>query len=279
MQISGTNNVEVAAGLKIQANDTDQKSQTATEIDSGVEKVDVVASVNTDKVSLSADAKQLAASSAEKSENNLKDAKGKAEKSEDSDNPAKVQKEQAEKAEERQNTEKVQHLSERDREVRVHEQTHAAIAGAYASAPSYTYEKGPDGRMYAVEGEVSIDTSPESTPEATIKKAEIIQRAALSVAEPSAADRSVAARARVMAVNAQAEILQQEQQNPEAVDKADKTEVASTTNQADAKETESEKSSEPKIATENRTAEVNQRLVETGMLRKIEPGTLLSNQT
>ncbi|MGK0495872.1 putative metalloprotease CJM1_0395 family protein, partial [Neptuniibacter pectenicola] len=85
-------------------------------------------------------------------------------------------------------------LAKRDREVKAHEQTHASIGGAYASAPSYTYERGPDGRMYAVEGEVKIDTSPiPNDPEATLEKAEIIQRAALSVSEPSSADRAAAA--------------------------------------------------------------------------------------
>jgi hypothetical protein len=49
-------------------------------------------------------------------------------------------------------------LARRDREVRAHEQAHAAVGGSYAGAPSYTYSRGPDGQRYAVGGEVSIDT-------------------------------------------------------------------------------------------------------------------------
>jgi len=113
---------------------------------------------------------------------------------------------------ERQELEQTRELAQRDREVRAHEQAHAAIGGQYASAPSYTYQRGPDGRLYAVEGEVKIDTSPiPNDPQATLEKAETIQRAALGVAEPSSADRAAAADARAMAAEARAEILQQEQ--------------------------------------------------------------------
>ena len=69
-------------------------------------------------------------------------------------------------------------LSARDREVRAHEQAHKAVAGSYGGAIHYEYERGPDGNRYAVGGEVSIDTAPESSPEATLAKARVIQRAA-----------------------------------------------------------------------------------------------------
>lgn len=114
---------------------------------------------------------------------------------------------------ERRELEQTRELSKRDREVRAHEQAHAAIGGQYASAPSFTYERGPDGRLYAVEGEVKIDTSPiPNDPEATLEKAETIQRAALGVAEPSPADRAAAADARAMAADARAELLRQDEQ-------------------------------------------------------------------
>ncbi|WP_415893456.1 putative metalloprotease CJM1_0395 family protein [Neptuniibacter sp. PT8_73] len=118
----------------------------------------------------------------------------------------------SEQAQEQQELEITRDLAKRDREVRAHEQAHASIGGQYTSAPSYTYERGPDGRLYAVAGEVKIDTSPvPNDPQATLEKAEIIQRAALGVAEPSAADRAAAADARAMAAEARAEILQQEE--------------------------------------------------------------------
>lgn len=91
----------------------------------------------------------------------------------------------------------VDELKRRDLEVRQHEAAHAAAAGPHASGgPSYEYETGPDGKRYAVGGEVRIDTSPvEGDPAATIAKMEQIRAAALAPADPSGQDRSVAARA------------------------------------------------------------------------------------
>jgi len=111
----------------------------------------------------------------------------------------------------------VQALSKRDQEVRTHERTHAAIGGQHASAPSFSYERGPDGQLYAVEGEVRIDTSAVSgDPKATLEKAEVIIRAALSVAEPSTQDRQVASDARMMAAEARAEMLKGDESLEEA---------------------------------------------------------------
>ena len=86
-------------------------------------------------------------------------------------------------------------LAARDREVRSHEQAHAAVGGQYAGAPRYELERGPDGVSYAVGGEVSIDVSPAATPQETILKMQIVRRAALAPSEPSPQDRSVAAKA------------------------------------------------------------------------------------
>lgn len=103
---------------------------------------------------------------------------------------------------------KLLELSKRDREVRAHEAAHAAVGGRYAGAPSLSYETGPDGRRYAVAGEVSIDVSPvKGDPAATMKKADIIYRAALAPAQPSAQDRNVAAKAAQMKIEARAELL------------------------------------------------------------------------
>ena len=100
-----------------------------------------------------------------------------------------------------------QQLASRDREVRAHEQTHASIGGAYAGAPSFDFTSGPDGQLYATSGQVSIDTSAiENNPEATLEKAQIIIRAALSVSEPSAADRKIAAEAKSLAMRALSDI-------------------------------------------------------------------------
>ncbi|WP_299482531.1 putative metalloprotease CJM1_0395 family protein [uncultured Roseibium sp.] len=103
----------------------------------------------------------------------------------------------------------VQELAKRDREVRAHEQAHARVGGAYAGAPSYTFQQGPDGKRYAVGGEVQIDTSKEKSPQETIRKMQIVIRAALAPAEPSSQDLKVAQLARSQLSEAQAESRQE----------------------------------------------------------------------
>lgn len=102
----------------------------------------------------------------------------------------------------------VEQLKNRDREVRAHEQAHLAAAGSYArGGPRYDYESGPDRKRYAVGGEVSIDTSPVAgDPEATIRKAQVVRRAAQAPAEPSPQDRRVAAEAGRMEAQARQEL-------------------------------------------------------------------------
>jgi hypothetical protein len=91
----------------------------------------------------------------------------------------------------------VDELKEVDRKVRAHEAAHLAAAGGLAtSGASYSYATGPDGKRYAVGGEVKIDTSPvKGNPQATIQKMEQVKRAALAPADPSGQDRSVASAA------------------------------------------------------------------------------------
>ena len=98
----------------------------------------------------------------------------------------------------------LQELKARDREVRAHEMAHLTAAGAYArGGPSYDYKRGVDGQQYAVGGHVNIDKSPvPGNPEATLRKAEAVSRAALAPAEPSPQDRHIAAEAMAMATEA-----------------------------------------------------------------------------
>ncbi|MBN8183843.1 putative metalloprotease CJM1_0395 family protein [Roseibium aggregatum] len=102
----------------------------------------------------------------------------------------------------------VDKLKQRDQEVRAHEQAHARVGGAYAGAPSYTFQQGPDGKRYAIGGEVQIDTSRERTPEATIRKMQVVIRAATAPADPSSQDLKVAQQARAQISEAQAEVRQ-----------------------------------------------------------------------
>jgi hypothetical protein len=80
------------------------------------------------------------------------------------------------------------------------------VAGEFAGAIHLEFTTGPDGQQYAVGGEVKIDTAPiAGDPEATIEKMRTIQAAALAPANPSAADRAVAAKAAQMAIEARVE--------------------------------------------------------------------------
>ena len=92
--------------------------------------------------------------------------------------------------------------------VKAHEATHIAIAGPYAQgAPQLMYAIGPDGARYAVGGSVKVDLQPvPGDPEATLRKADAVMRAAIGPGEPSAADMRIAAEAYRMALQARREI-------------------------------------------------------------------------
>lgn len=129
----------------------------------------------------------------------------------------------------------LQKLQKRDTEVKAHEQAHKAVAGHHAAGgPSYTYEIGPNGKRFAVGGEVPIDLSKEATPEETILKMQIIARAAMAPANPSSADRRIAARAAMIANQARGE-LQTEQSGSTA--KNNKAEDVDTSNDANTTKT------------------------------------------
>lgn len=102
----------------------------------------------------------------------------------------------------------ISELSARDAEVKRHEQAHAAIGGSVTGAPSYEYRKGPDGKSYAVSGEVSVDVSPVAgDPEATIRKMQKVHAAALAPVNPSTQDIKVAATASKIILQAQSELM------------------------------------------------------------------------
>ncbi len=152
---------------------------------------------------------------------------GSAQSNPESDQPEKTNKSRSQQAENKDETRKdfasstgidgepltasdkllLQKLRQIDISVRAHERAHLAAAGGIAvSGASFTTKRGPDGRTYAVGGEVRIDTSPESTPEATAAKMQRIRAAALAPADPSPQDRSVASQASKVMVQAQMEI-------------------------------------------------------------------------
>ncbi len=99
----------------------------------------------------------------------------------------------------------LQQLIKTDQEVRAHEQAHIAASGGLAtSGPNYVYVTGPDGKLYAVGGDVNVDVSPvPNNPDATIQKMDTVIRAALAPAQPSTQDYTVASQAQMAIIQAQ----------------------------------------------------------------------------
>ncbi|HLP76075.1 MAG TPA: putative metalloprotease CJM1_0395 family protein [Candidatus Paceibacterota bacterium] len=93
-------------------------------------------------------------------------------------------------------------LAARDREVRIHESQHLAAAGAMASGVEYEYERGPDGKMYAVGGKVRMTVSSSRSPEEALDKARQLRAAASAPSDPSGQDMSVMAKASQMEAEA-----------------------------------------------------------------------------
>ncbi|WP_052729295.1 putative metalloprotease CJM1_0395 family protein [Chromobacterium vaccinii] len=107
----------------------------------------------------------------------------------------------------------VEDLRSRDVDVRRHEAAHQAAGGALAGAASFTYQQGPDGKQYAIGGEVPIRLSQGSTPQETIQNAQTVRAAALAPSDPSGQDRAVAAEASQMEQQARAQQFQQQHGN------------------------------------------------------------------
>ena len=102
----------------------------------------------------------------------------------------------------------ISQLQQRDKEVKAHELAHATIGGSATGSPSYTFKMGPDGKKYAVGGEVAVDlSSVAGDPQATIMKMQKVHAAALAPANPSTQDTRVAASAVQKILEAQSEIL------------------------------------------------------------------------
>ncbi|MDO6562825.1 putative metalloprotease CJM1_0395 family protein [Amphritea sp. 1_MG-2023] len=180
---------------------------------------------------------------------------------------------------ERETQQLLNELALRDMEVRQHELTHAAAGGQYAGAPTYEYQRGPDGRLYAVAGEVSIDTSAvPDDPQATLEKAEVILRAALAVAEPSPQDRSIAAQAAAMAAEARAELAQQSREL-DAEDTSQYSEERREDDQQSQQDTwEAQQNDQAEklqdfnqqlVEVNLKLAEIHQKLIDAGVFKKL----------
>ena len=109
----------------------------------------------------------------------------------------------------------VKDLASRDSEVKAHEAAHQAAGGGMTGAATYTYQQGPDGKMYAIGGEVSISTPTSSNPDEAIKNARTVMASAMAAGDPSAQDFAVAASAKVMEMKALAQKAKEAQNKQE----------------------------------------------------------------
>jgi hypothetical protein len=116
-----------------------------------------------------------------------------------------------------QEEEKLKELKRIDRSVKAHEMAHKVVAGEYAARPAaYVYERGPDGKLYAVGGEVRLDASRvPGDPEATIRKMQRIKRAALAPTDPSSQDLRAAVVAARIENTARQQMLDQQRRKAE----------------------------------------------------------------
>lgn len=139
----------------------------------------------------------------------------------------------------------IQQLQNRDREVRTHEQAHSSVGGNLAGAPNLSFTTGPDGQRYAVSGEVSIDVSSvPNDPAASIRKFELVQRAALAPANPSSQDRKVASQAASSAVQSRSEL------NLQRLNEKQQTEQARKPESAEKSELKSDSTSSSRLSSE-----------------------------
>lgn len=107
---------------------------------------------------------------------------------------------------------RVAELKRIDAEVRAHEQAHISVGRELiTSGPHYTYTYGPDGKQYAVSGEVSINTSPEPRAQANIDKGQRVQDTALAPTDPSPQDHSVAATGRRLEEQGRSDLREERQ--------------------------------------------------------------------
>lgn len=129
----------------------------------------------------------------------------------------------------------IENLQKTDQKVRAHEQAHlAAGAGLVRGGASFEYIRGPDGKMYAVGGEVKIDISPVSgKPDETIRKMQRVIAAALAPVDPSPQDRAVATLARNIQSKAQMDISEDGRKSLQNNKSASKFEPNNNTNKPD----------------------------------------------
>ena len=111
----------------------------------------------------------------------------------------------------------IQDLHARDEEVKTHESAHQTAGGGLVGAATYNYQQGPDGKMYAIGGQVSISTGKSSSPEETISNAKKIIASAMAAGSPSPQDFAVATNAKMMEFKAEQKLIKEKQYQKEGL--------------------------------------------------------------
>lgn len=127
---------------------------------------------------------------------------------------------------------RVEELKRIDSKVRAHEMAHLSAGGGLVrGGANFVYEIGPDGKAYAVAGEVNIDMSADpNDPEKTIQKMQQVIRAALAPADPSTQDRSVAQKASNIEAQMRAKMFQEKSKSTDIFLVYRKYDLSSTSN-------------------------------------------------
>ena len=176
----------------------------------------------------------------------------------------------------------VSELQAADTNVRAHEAAHMAAGGGLTSPASYTYERGPDNKMYAVAGEVGISTGEGNTPQESLNKAQTIRRAALAPADPSPQDLKVAAQAASMEMSARARIMQEKmEQNSQNSNNSNEASVEnsntnSNTNSTENSNVNSTRNSNVNSAENSRISSINHSSSTGGYYAAISDSTISS---
>lgn len=103
----------------------------------------------------------------------------------------------------------VERLKRIDAQVRAHEAAHQAVGGNLVGGGMLTYQIGPDGKQYAVGGDLPVDMSISGIDPATIiSKMRQIESAAMAPTDPSGQDLAVALQAAQIESQARVELMQ-----------------------------------------------------------------------
>ncbi len=116
----------------------------------------------------------------------------------------------------------LQRIKNIDRNVRLHENSHASADGVQTIGTArYKYAEGPDGKLYAVGGEVTVAVQSSGKPEDNLRAARALRSSALSSDNPSPADFAAAADAGQIEIEALSQMAKRAKEIRETIHRND----------------------------------------------------------